>query len=177
MHEQVELYVKHVSYGTVLTTPLDKFDPCVFDIFEALRLHRIRPLFTEYAVYDEALGVATSIDLLGIDEAHDVLCVIELTTGYGSLPFIQPPDSTRRLAAPLDALTDTPAQRKFLQAWFAAEMLRRHYGVKQPTCCLIRCNPLRGQLEVVTSMQWTSAFSRAKLEAIYASIAKRTKRK
>lgn len=171
VHRQIGDVIELVSHDKKLAYDASELDPCVLEIFNVLRDYKVHPIFTEYTVFDEDLGVATSIDILGVNANDGTLCIVEVTNGYSSLPFIHPPNMTRIFAEPLENVTDTPAQRKYLQSWFAAEILKRRYGVRDVSILLIRSNPRRSQIEIVTGMEWAREMSKARLTEVYESIA------
>lgn len=173
VHTQLHAVCEFLNNGgpNPFDNPASPLDACVVDVLCALLKINITPLFSEYVVFDEALGVATAIDLIGLDMTpqNECFCVIELAMGYASVPFVQAPDSRRRLAEPLDFLTDTPAQRKFLQSWFGAEMLQRHYGVRNVATVLLRGNPHCNQFEVIRP-KWPKQVSARKSREIYEAL-------
>ena len=86
----------------------------------------IRPLAVKLKPYDEKLGIATEIDLLGIRERDGRIVVVEFKTGFNGFELI----STGKMKGPLTRWSNSPYYQFQLQLLTTCMMLVRNYGIR-----------------------------------------------
>lgn len=128
-------------------------DPC-FKRFVSLCARKgWVPVASELAVYDEDIGVATSVDVLALDTNTAEMVLIEVKTSYEATCFDSHP-SDPRMEEPLGQLRDCPLQRAVLQALVTCLIVEKKYHVVPDRCFVVRICPKQGLLELY-SPSWS----------------------
>ena len=112
-------------------------DPCVITVFKILKAARLVPLCSEFPIFDEAIGVATQIDMVCVSD-RGAGVFIELKTGYPG-PFATATEDDRNMDLHLPNMAflnsvvmmpvkDTPFMRAVLQLVDTMLITQVRYG-------------------------------------------------
>lgn len=175
VHKQVEEFVKTCVQGVLcegdLSSKVKKFifdihgssffDFCTLRIMERLCEMNFVPIETEYTIYDPTLCIASSIDLICIDESGGIV-VVEMKTGYESanylgLPATSLPAISNKIQSgnqdevgnvvqarsdymnePLEFLPNCPYYLHMLQLLTYIIILNTHYFESKDNDCILR---------------------------------------
>lgn len=113
------------------------------------------PVASELAIYDEDLGVATSVDVLVLDSNTAEMIVIELKTSYESTCYQSHP-SDAAMTGPLSFLKDCPLNRALLQVFVSGVIIEKNYRVVPDKLAVVRICPKQDILEIYTMPDWLS---------------------
>lgn len=102
-----------------------------------LQHERLRPVVSELAVYDAALGIATSADLLCLDRCNRVVLIETKTGYYSSWHRSCVPMSGPRLSRPV---SDSPCNQALMQLLFTKRMIEG-YGTRVDRAAVVRVTP------------------------------------
>lgn len=174
VHRQLQLIVDSLLHG--YRSPIDShevIDPCVGAIIATIQKYEWLPFAAELGVFDAEHRVATQADLVVYDRLAKAIRVVELTFGYESVDFENALSPDDLFEAPLDFVPNSPAQRKLLQVYMTAEIIRRNYGIANVQRALVRVRPCDHKVDVYTEKDvpwWSEA---AALRRAYDTLSQR----
>lgn len=120
MHDFTVLDAK--NFHKVYEGALHPYCERLFDVI--LKRQVWLPFLPEFDIYDEALGIGTSIDMVALDR-DGRLVLLEFKTGYKN--YFDSEDGY--MHGTLAGMRNTPQNQATLQLTSAAQILHRQYGV------------------------------------------------
>ncbi len=151
---------------------LETFDACAVDVLSEIVARHWHPVAAELPIFDERARVATRADLVVFDETERKIVAVELTFGWESICYEGLPGAPP-LKSPLQCVPNTAIQRKLIQAFMAAEILRICHRPPSGVVCpvVLRVCPNRGQVILYGRAKW---WSRPEIrEAVYSAFVRR----
>ncbi len=124
-------------------------DFCVLRILETLANYGFEPIASEFPIYDEHLGIATSIDFICIKKNSFDICVFELKTGEGSKDDFICPDHNAKMKSVLSSCDDTPFHRASVQLLFSCIILQQKYDICVDRAYVIYCSGPRKEVHMI----------------------------
>lgn len=100
---------------------------------EALKKWKLRPLISEFMVYDPNLQWSTSADIFLVDEEMN-LYIGDFKTG-GNSYFER---GNAAMKEPLSGLSNCPLNQARIQLFFTMMVLEKYYGIKIKDCLVIQ---------------------------------------
>jgi hypothetical protein len=131
-------------------------------IVEQKRWH---PLLPEHDIYDEQLGIGTSVDMICVD-ARGGLKLLEFKTGYRD--YFEAEDG--KMARSLSALANSVQNQATLQLGTAALILERRYGVPRDAMELLVMRVDDERVELVRVPDGPAGFLAKMGDAVYGDL-------
>jgi hypothetical protein len=105
-------------------------DGCTMRILKKLSLLGIVPIATEFPIFDEHTGIATSIDLLGVYPDTGELCAFELKTGCDSKEDFFNDTKYPKMRGTMKNYPSNPYYQASIQLLLGCIILRHRYDIK-----------------------------------------------
>lgn len=104
-----------------------------------LMLHGLylKPVYAEFPIFCERMGIATSVDLVCVSCIDGSLVFVEVKTCYEGYFII---DNGQRMAGPMRGLPCTPLNQARLQALFARLIVKKNYGITDADVVVIHAH-------------------------------------
>ncbi len=131
VHYEMQVYTEErcrARQSEQILRRLKEVDPCTLRMLNVFAQKQWLPVRSEWAIFDETMKMATSIDLIVLDPVRHHLIALELKTGYEGA-YYGPLDSDRRLDEPYEQHADCPYHRSALQLATAMVVCRRKYQI------------------------------------------------
>lgn len=156
VHNQVQQYVSLLKKRSSLETIKDvvaDFDKCSNRVIALLHQKGWTPVFSEYPLFFDDVGVATKADLIVYEKSTGKLILIELKNGYEDEEY-GPVEGDKIYDMPSFEIRDCPKNRHFLQLMCTGMMMDKTFHANPDKSYIVRCRPKMRDIECIEAPKW-----------------------